>query len=381
MMNKRFSKRAAICALVSLAVLCCALPAFAQQQLVSDELLNWRQALEEALPALCERAPEGIFDDEHEAWSFACPFGFVLSDHAKAFEGTISQVEIINSALACPRGVRVGDSLAQVLVAYGCDESDISQGASCVTLYTDASSLSWGWLLRGSEEDCLQFAAPAAAEGMEGYVWDLNIRYLISDGVVSSIVADGFAQGIPLAEAQANFSAADEAFLHPVQSAAASSLSQGPAFEAADLVFSGLDFSSLTLDSLLSVLGEPVQTEDDTQGVRNCVFDGVLAECRLEDEIWKVNALVVTSPSFSGPRGVSPGVSAASVLEAFGGYQLPEDSTLLYEDLSSGSWGQYTLEGDQSSVTYGVTLEDSHRYVLTVTFSQGAVTEYLMYHE
>ncbi len=149
-------------------------------------------------------------------------------------------------------------------------------------------------------------------------------------------------------------------------------------FGPGDLVFSQLDLARLSPEELTAVLGECLRDEDPASMTMTLCREDVLAECVQDGVRWRVSALLVTGPSLPGPRGIVTGMTLSEVLERFGGLPYPEGDGIVYEAADLSRWGAFSQEG--SRLTLGTRTEDG-RWILTMTFADGLLGEYLLYYE
>ena len=145
-----------------------------------------------------------------------------------------------------------------------------------------------------------------------------------------------------------------------------------------DLVFSGLDLTHLSPEDLTAVLGECLREEDPAAMTMTLRSGDVIAECVQDGAGWRVAALLVTGPSLPGPRGVTAGMPLDEVFGLFGGLPLPEGDAVLYETPDLSRWGAFAADG--SRLTLGFRTQDG-RWILTLTFADGLLGEYLLYYE
>jgi len=339
--------------------------------LTAAELYAWREDVYQAMLAAGAADEAGkAHDPEADTWLFSFPFGVADLTGPALYpeENLIAGVEVLTDALPCPRGVRVGDPYQAVLAAYANDNPSLAGDAAYAALYVRADGeldegSGFGWLLRrGQAVSCVQYAVALPARGLDGFRLDLNLRYIITEGRVSSIRADGFRELITDAESLANLTAIlDIAAKGDFTPADAQEAALGP-LTAADLTVWGLPVFTASED-LISRLGKPDLDEyNETDGVRTLVYEGALVECILQDGVWRVGAVLVNGGTLPGPRGVCVGDTLPSVLARFGG-----DASGL------------TLAGDgDRSLTYRCE-QDGVAFAFTCMFHGDTLVEYLLH--
>lgn len=333
------------------------------------ELLDWRDAVwayAATQPLLNE--PTATHDPEGaDTWLFEYAFGVLEQirpapglEDGEGGAGRIAGIELFSGDIACPRGISVGDPLESVLAAYPNENPARAGSAAYAALYVreDAGdgATGWGWLLRrGRTVEAAQYAAGMPAGDMTGFRVEPTLLYVIEDGRVSAIRASGFADLLTGAESGANLDAVRAVAMSAdfVPAPPAESAETGP-FVAGDLAFSGLSFADGTPESFFEALGAP-REESGEGDARTLTFDEALVEFIRTDGVWRPSALLVMGSTLAGPRGIAIGDSSTSVTALFGG-QMDRD-TLIYQC------------EDQTGALF----------LLTLTFHDDMLTEYLLY--
>lgn len=349
-----------------LLVLCLAVPQLAgasAEPLQAAELLAWRESFWQTMQTLPVLNDPSVTHDQAagETWLYAFSFGMALMTSPSLADGDASallEAEILTVDVACPRGLRVGATQADVLAAYPNDNPSLQGSTGYAALYVNAPDANgaggWGWLIRRNQRaEALSYTALAPAQGMEGFRQEYTVTYVLVEGVVDSIVVSGFGNLLTAAQSNANLAAVQD-----VLAASAFSPSEGAqdAFAGDDLQFAGLSFLTATPDRAIAALGTPQSDEtDEAQGLRTLIYAGALLEFSMASGQWTASALLVTDDVVDGPRGLRVGDTYLSVIDRFG-------------------------EGAQTEpLTYTYTDEAGISYAFACSFVDGILTEYLLY--
>lgn len=279
---------------------------------------------------------------------------------------------------AGPRGLMIGDSLDMIFQLYPNDNPAMMGNYYEATLciWGEEPEVMLGYALRnGQRVTEVTYAV---------YSWQ-------ADGIVKSGVTfhldQGYIQQINVftapelltpeeALADINDSAAvqeeNEYFAYPVSENGAAL----DPFCREDLVFSGLDFHTLTPDKAMTVLGNAQVDEwnQDTDGtwLRLLQWDGVtlIARYDTEKKFSSVYSLAITNENMEGPRGLRTGDYLDMVLFRFRHSEgfAADDGVILYGDGENAPFGK---------ITYGT---DTDTLVYTEKLDQGSVMLYLTFH-
>lgn len=348
---------------LALALCLTATAAWAAEPLDGQTLLAWRDMLWQVMRQMpVENDPAQTNDpDGADTWLFAFPFGLaeLTGPELHAEENPLAAVEITGPAMDCPRGLRVGDSLEAVLAAYPNDNEALEGSAEYAALYLAPASApdreaSWGWLARQNRTVwSVAYTVSQPAAGMDDYRREMTLTYVMDDGKIAAIRAEGFAALVTLAESQANYDAVN-AF------AAMDAFDSVDPIEAGTdaLTVAGLDFRTATVAEVVNALGTPLADEMDMMaGVRTLTYAGMLVEFLQQDGTWRMSAFMVTEGATAGPMGIRIGDGRQSVVARLGEGDADEEGLLMY-----------TFEDTQGT-----------RYALTCTLTGELVTEYLLY--
>ena len=387
-----------LCLMLAL-ILCCASAMAAEDEssaLTLDELNAWvagykARAMESA-PYNNPAAAESYSEDGYE---FIYDFATLYMDRPEMTAESVVRALVITSSLEeGPRGTRVDDFSSDVLNAFYCENEQLAGDRSFAALYlSDAmpSGARWAWVQRdGQRLQAIQYAVhEQLATGGDGYT-DAGLVYTIQDDFVSAIRAYGLDARVPEETVHANISSVKEV-------AAAGSYHQVPlsyagemdVFGREDLVFSGVDFLTITPESAMAALGSPLEDlwvqDDNGEHLRTMEF----AACTVTFiyDAQKQHAvpymLMISRDGMEGPRAVRVGDTFASVMNRFRHGEGQFDgvsSESLYGTVGGAQWGaaEYGANAD-ATLRYAVQAEDGRTVVLHMTFAMMALDEIMLY--
>ncbi len=295
------------------------------------------------------------------------------------------------------RNVSVGNALPVVLEAYYGENDGLLGTKESAVLYTMDNlpeSASWGQVQRdGQRVRTVQYAVhEQLATGGAGYT-DAGVIYTFAENRVSAVRVYGLNSRIGL-------DTVNDVMYAVMMDALRQEYAMVPfsydglsltAFAAEDLIFSGLDFRTLTPDEAIAVLGEPhsdlwMDNGDSgflrVQTFSNGEFIYMFNRARTMGQLYMVS---IHADGLEGPRAVRIGDSFASVYNRFrngeGEYQ-EDGSEILYGAKDAASYGFAEYGDDASAVLrYALTLEDGSKVTLQMGFTVMALTEILIYVE
>lgn len=347
--------------------LLCLLPAIglAQEAPLSwEEMATWHDALWQTLRVCVPQNDPAQTNDPQagERWLYAYDFG-VAEMSALALDGEenpIVEVEILTDAIACPRGIVVGDTLAAVLAAYPNENPQLAGSAQYAALYIreGESGSAWGWITRRNQTvQSVECVVSVLVEGMEGFRQELSLLYVIEDGRVSAIRAGGFGGLLETAQSDANVAAVRE-MAAQTEYVPQAQAQQATPLTGDSLAFAGIAFAGATPDAVIAVLGEP-QTDQMTQEIvyslRTLTYPFALLEFVGGEGAWQLEALLVTEAAVEGPGGLRVGDTLAEITARFGGGDLEDALVYRFEDAQGQA------------------------FALACTFHNDILTEYLLY--
>lgn len=331
-----------------------------------------------------------------EGYEFIYDFATLYADEPKMTADTvISAVVITSPDEEGPRGTSIDDTTAVVLSAYYNENADLRGSREFAGLYLIdlmPESLQWAQVQRdGQRVETIQYAVhDQLSTGGEGYS-DAGVIYTMQDGTVSAIRVYGLGDRIAQREVY-DVMHAVSATMQADEYAAVPFSYDGAAltkFGGEDLQFSGIDFASLTPESAIAVLGEPLDDiwlEDGENGfIRTMTFAEceMTFQCDAQKENAKIYMLLISVDGLEGPRAVRVGDTFVEVFNRFRNGEGEFDgvsSEVLYGSEASGEFGMAEYGADASAtLRYGLVLEDGSRVVLHLSFTTMELTEIMVY--
>lgn len=384
-----------------LALLLCPLSALAEESaagmLTHQELTDWADAcVQRAHSAEVLNDPaESLTADGYE---FVYDFATLYADTpALSADTAISAIVLTSDGETDPRGLHVGQALDAVLDAYYTENPDLQGTREAAVLYAVDNlpeSAAWGQVLRdGQRVQTVQYAVHGQlASGSEGYT-DAGVIYTLAENRVAAIRVYGLNSRITGAEVSDVLYAMMLTSLQKDYAMVPFSYDGAELrmLEEADLVFSGLDFLSLTPESAIAALGEPmsdrwVENGDHgylrVQQFSGCEMTYLFDKTRTEGRLYM---LLISADDLEGPRAVRVGDTFSSVYNRFrsGEGAYGEDGVeALYGVAGEGSFGLADYDSDASAILrYGLTASDGREVVLQMNFTLMTLTEILLYAE
>lgn len=347
-----------------------------QARAIDGELLNE--------PSLTEDGYELIYD-----------FATFYTDRDEMTADTIVYAVVITSPEEeGPRGVKVDDTLAAVTAAFYTENPDLRGSRENAVLYLIdllPESLQWAEVQRdGQRVQTVQYAVhEELTTGGDGYT-DAGLILTMQDNTVSAIRVYGldsritFDQVYQLRDQMIVASQAQD-YVQVPMSYDGASLEK---FSGADLVFAGFDFTALTPDYAMMLLGEPLSDDwmqDENSAIRTMVFADceITFTCDADGSNPQVYMLLITSPGMDGPRAVCVGNTFPEVFNRFRNGEGEFDGVsheILYGSEESGEFGVADYGSDASvTLRYGLVLQEGGRVVLHMTFTEMVLTEIMVY--
>lgn len=362
--------------------------------LLLQELTEWaaRYQARAIASAPLNNPKESLTSDGYE---FIYDFATLYADKPVMKEDTVVSAVVITSPTEeGPRGVCIDDTTSVVLSAFYNENPDLRGSSTNAVLYLIdlmPDSLQWAEVQRdGQRVETIQYAVhDQLTTGGDGYT-DAGLILTMQDGTVSAIRAYGLDSRISFDEAYA--------LLNQMRTAAmADDYRQVPfsydgasleKFSGADLVFAGMDFTSLTPEYAEMLLGtalNDVWVEDGDAFIRTMTF----ADCEITflydsaKQNARIYMFLITSGGIDGPRAVRVGDTFPEVFNRFRNGEGEFDGVsreTLYGSEESGEFGVADYGADASAILrYGLVLEDGARVVLHMTFTEMVLTEVMMY--
>ena len=304
--------------------------------------------------------------------------GILHVSDGKLTEDTVVWFAKLFAEQADPRGLRLGDSLKQILAVYPCDNPDLLGSYYDATLYVDGQKpeVCVGWLLRDGQR--VTEVVYTVYHWEEDGVVPVSVSFALDQGVITAIEIDG--PGALLTEEEAMEEIGDIADSQEINDYYAYIQSEyGPdlgVFQREDLSFSGVDFLDLTAEAALSAFGpaaEDTWTQDSTgEWLRILHWDGVslILVCDANRQFLRVDSLTVSADVMEGPRGVRVGDYLDTVIFRFrhseGG--VGDVGLTLYGDAETPPFGLLTYDAEGAALTYALSLEEGETVLWYLTF-------------
>ena len=386
---------------VLLVLLLCPVMALAEESLAEPlsyaELVEWAEGyLARAKESTPLNDPANSLTPD--GYEFVYDFATLYADTPDMSADTaLNAVVLTTDHENGPRNVNVDNAMNVVLDAYYNENPNLLGTKDAAALYTMdlmPGAAAWGQVLRdGQRVQTIQYGVhEQLATGGEGYS-DAGVIYTMLENRVSAVRVYGLNSRVTLQQV-------NDAVYAVKTLAEEKAYAQYPfsyngleltAFALEDLVFSGLDFLTLTPETAAQVLGQPVSDawmEDGDNGyARMQVYDGfeITYTYDKNKENCKVYMLLINKDGLEGPRGVRCGDAFASVYNRFrnGEGEYGDDGVeMLYGESGAGTYGKATYGDDASArLRYAFDLADGRSVVLQLDFTVMELSEIILFAE
>lgn len=361
--------------------------------LLLSEVTEWAERYKERALS-CEPLNDPKASLTEDGYAFIYDFATLYADKAVMKEDTvISAVVVTSPEEEGPRGVKVDDTLTVATAAFY-NENDLLLGSrdSALLYLIDLlpESLQWAEIQRdGQRVQTIQYAVhDQQSTGGDGYT-DAGLILTMQDGTVSAIRVYGLDSRISFDEvyevrSRMRAAAMADDYQQVPFSYDGASLAK---FSGEDLVFSGMEFTTLTPEYAAMILGEPLSdswVQDGETTIRTMTF----ADCELTflegaDGKAEIYMFLLTSGGVEGPRAVRVGDTFFEVFNRFRNGEGAFDGVsreVLYGSEESGEFGVAEYGSDASvNLRYGLVLEEGERVVLHMTFTEMVLSEVMLY--
>lgn len=290
------------------------------------------------------------------------------------------------------RGLRVDDSLDAVMDAYYTENPDLVGNSGQALLYAVDLMPAGAYIgvahRDGQRIQVLEYAVHEQLQtGDEGYT-DAGILYTMANGNVTAIRVYGLDSRVQAADVAADMESARSLGAETTYSRVETSLVGGELepFNSEDMIFSGIDFPTLTPDDAVAAFGEPgedVWLEDDDGYMRVMQFESceVIFLYDSAQQNGCVKNMTIDSDRMEGPRSVRVGDTLASVLGRFrngeGEYQ--DGTEVLYGSEESGDFGVAQYGEDASVILrYGALSEDGTPVLMYLNLKEYELSEIIL---
>lgn len=362
-----------------------------------DELMNWAEGFKTR--ALAAGAPLNDPTEEaaytEDGYAFVYDFATLYIDRPEMTADSVLQAVVVYSPEEQgPRGTGVDQLSSEVLNAFYNENDDLQGDSSFAALYvsdTMPAGALWGWVQRdGQRIETIQYAVhEQLSSGGDGYT-DCGLVYTLSDNLVAAIRAYGLNETISADEVRSNLDAVQEVSEKTEYAQVPTSIngSELEMFDRDDLIFSGLDFLSLTPEEAEARLGaaqEDDWMEDEGAYLRSMEF----ASCTMtfsydaQKQNPTLEMLSIDMDGLEGPRCVRIGDTLSSVISRFRNGEGDYDGVsreVLYGDGENAPYGLAEYGDDATAgLWYAAKLEDGRTVVLSMSFEQMYLSDITLY--
>lgn len=362
-----------------------------------DELMNWAEGFKTR--ALAAGAPLNDPTEEaaytEDGYAFVYDFATLYMDRPEMTADSVLQAVVVYSPEEQgPRGTGVDQLSSEVLNAFYNENDDLQGDSSFAALYvsdTMPAGALWGWVQRdGQRIETIQYAVhEQLSSGGDGYT-DCGLVYTLSDNLVAAIRAYGLNETISADEVRSNLDAVQEVSEKTEYAQVPTSIngSELEMFDRDDLIFSGLDFLSLTPEEAVARLGaaqEDDWMEDEGAYLRSMEF----ASCTMtfsydaQKQNPTLEMLSIDMDGLEGPRCVRIGDTLSSVISRFRNGEGDYDGVsreVLYGDGENAPYGLAEYGDDATAgLWYAAKLEDGRTVVLSMSFEQMYLSDITLY--
>ncbi len=362
-----------------------------------DELMDWAEGFKTR--ALAAGAPLNDPTEEaaytEDGYAFVYDFATLYMDRPEMTADSVLQAVVVYSPEEQgPRGTGVDQLSSEVLNAFYNENDDLQGDSSFAALYvsdTMPAGALWGWVQRdGQRIETIQYAVhEQLSSGGDGYT-DCGLVYTLSDNLVAAIRAYGLNETISADEVRSNLDAVQEVSEKTEYAQVPTSIngSELEMFDRDDLIFSGLDFLSLTPEEAEARLGaaqEDDWMEDEGAYLRSMEF----ASCTMtfsydaQKQNPTLEMLSIDMDGLEGPRCVRIGDTLSSVISRFRNGEGDYDGVsreVLYGDGENAPYGLAEYGDDATAgLWYAAKLEDGRTVVLSMSFEQMYLSDITLY--
>lgn len=362
-----------------------------------DELMDWAEGFKTR--ALAAEAPLNDPTEEaaytEDGYAFVYDFATLYMDRPEMTADSVLQAVVVYSPEEQgPRGTGVDQLSSEVLNAFYNENDDLQGDSSFAALYvsdTMPAGALWGWVQRdGQRIETIQYAVhEQLSSGGDGYT-DCGLVYTLSDNLVAAIRAYGLNETISADEVRSNLDAVQEVSEKTEYAQVPTSINGAELemFDRDDLIFSGLDFLSLTPEEAEARLGaaqEDDWMEDEGAYLRSMEF----ASCTMtfsydaQKQNPTLEMLSIDMDGLEGPRCVRIGDTLSSVISRFRNGEGDYDGVsreVLYGDGENAPYGLAEYGDDATAgLWYAAKLEDGRTVVLSMSFEQMYLSDITLY--
>lgn len=357
--------------LILMLVMCLALPVFSAcaedaAPLTVDEVNAFLEVLRESA---MEDESLTVVPDENGGYSAAFSGGMLhLADDALRMDSAIVGAQLnggqedlrqLCGAVQESEATQ-GDTLSDVLAAYPCVNEDLygtyEEAVVILTGEVPGSAFAGVAVRDGQKVEKVTYYAYETV-GQE--TLRAEVTYHFAENYLTHVTVVG-AHGVEDAESELAAIALVQEEMDYRHYPVSEDGSVLDIFVREDLLFSGVDFLSLTAEDLTERFGAPLSDKylEDVDGtfIRTCQWDGIELTLKYNEnkEFEGVSMLHVTTPVMEGPRGARVGDSATSLMLRFrhGEGEFDGSATVLYGEKNTAPYGEVRYEDNGAYLTY-----------------------------
>lgn len=311
-----------------------------------------------------------------------------VGDLTIAADTLTADTHVLGARLAvgqtCPRGLKVGDSLNMIFQVYPNDNPSLvgNYYEATLCIFDNQSESMLGYALREGQR-ITEVTYVLYTRQSDGIVKS-GITFLMDQGYIQQISL--FTAPNMLTEEEMKAEISDSALVQESDEYQAHPFSEDGSvldpFCREDLLFSGLDFYTLTPEKAISMLGSALADEwtadSDGSYIRFMQWDGVnlVSKYDANKQFTSVYSLTVFDDVMEGPRGLRIGDYLDTVLFRFRHSEgvMEGNTVVLYGDIAKAPYGMLVYGTDANTVTYTVDL-DGEVIMLYLTFHNDALQE------
>ncbi len=297
--------------------------------------------------------------------------------------------------LAGPRNEMVLDEKSSLFERYPNDNPELIGDRDFAFLYIDnelPQRASWGFINRDGQR-VRNVKYTAHEQTKDGNYSNLSLQFEVEHNAVVSISVFGLQESVNQSVVLENIAYAEglrELHSYHAYKSSANGTELNP-FEREDLSFSGLDYLSMTPDTLIERFGEPDLDETSTQdnlSLRSLSWDAVDASFRVDasGKSLGVYRFTIRDDVLEGPRGLRVGDSFSGVYSRFrstGMEPNEENIEFLYGSPEEDHFGavSYYPEGIEVSMKVRIMMDNGTQdeVVLNLNFDLDKLTEITIY--
>lgn len=363
-------------------------------------MLSYRELADWAAPFIARARDSQTLNNPADSltadgYEYIYDFATLYADTPAMSPDTIVSAVVLSDASENgPRHVNVGCAMSVVLDGFYTENPELAGSDEAAVLYAVdllPEAAYWGQVNRdGQRVQTIQYAVhEQMASGSDGYC-DAGVIYTMLDNRVSAVRVYGLENRIPLETVNRTMytllvTGLDKSYVQVPFSYDGGALA---VFGEEDLAFSGLNLLTLTPESAISLLGEPMSdtwmNNGDAGYIRVQAFAGcevtyLFNKARTEGRVYMLR---IAEDGLEGPRGLRIGDSFSSVYNRFRngeGDFLDEMTEMLYGE-EGGAFGkaEYGYNAD-ATLIYAFPLADGRRVTLEMSFAVMELAELMLF--